>query len=93
MQPIFIAVSYTHLDVYKRQLLDSNFRFSKRIKAVEGTESEALNGVLISKERLSRQMPLELHDNVKIAVIDDVLEAEEIDSGALATDVYKRQVQ
>ena len=70
----------------QEKLLDSNFRFSKRIKAVEGAESEALNGVLISKERLSRQMPLELHDNVKIAVIDDVLEAEEIDSGALATE-------
>lgn len=70
----------------QEKLLDSNFKFSQRVQAVEGAESEVLNGVLISKERLSKQMPLELHGKVKIAVIDDVLEAEEIDSSALATE-------
>lgn len=68
------------------KLLEQNFRFSQRVKAVEGADSEVLNGILISKERLTRQMPLELQENIKILVIDDALEQEEIKSGALATE-------
>lgn len=68
------------------KLLEQNFRFSQRVKAVEGADSEVLNGILISKERFTRQMPLELEGTIRILVIDDALEQEEIKSGALSTE-------
>lgn len=70
----------------QEKLLDSGFRFSQRVKAVEGAESEVLNGVLISKERLTRQMPLELEGNIKVMVLDDALEQESLENGALSTE-------
>lgn len=56
------------------------------MKAVEGAESEVLNGVMISKERLTRQMPLELEGNIKVMVLDDALEQESLENGALSTE-------
>lgn len=70
----------------QEKLLEPNFRFSQRVRAVEGANSEVLNGILISKERLTRQMPLELQGNIRILVIDDALEQEEIKADALATE-------
>ena len=70
----------------EEKLLDTNFRFSQRVRAVEGAESEVLNGVLIGKERLSRQMPLELEGNISVMVLDDALEPEEVGNIALATE-------
>ena len=42
-------------------------------------------GVIINKERMNRQMPQEL-ERVKVLVIDDALEPEEIDDEALGTE-------
>ena len=70
----------------QEKLLDTGFRFSQRVRAVEGAESEVLNGVLVTKERLSRQMPLELEGDIKVMVLDDALEQEELGNGALATE-------
>ena len=42
-------------------------------------------GVIINKERMNRQMPKEL-EQVKVLVIDDALEPEEIDDEALGTE-------
>ena len=41
----------------EEKLLDTNFRFSQRVRAVEGAESEVLNGVLIGKEVLQVPAP------------------------------------
>ena len=70
----------------QEKLLEPGFRFSQRVRAVEGAESEVLNGVLVSKERLTRQMPLELQGEIKLLVLDDALEQEELEQGALATE-------
>ncbi len=68
------------------KLLEPGFRFSQRVRAIEGADSQVLNGVLVSKERFSIQMPLELHEQVKVLVIDDALEQEELNKNALATE-------
>ncbi len=70
----------------QEKLLDSGFRFSQQVHAVEGADSEVLNGVYITKERLTRQMPLELQGDLKVMVLDDALEQEELSSSALATE-------
>jgi len=74
----------------QEKLLESNFRFSQQVRAVEGAESQVLNGVLVSKERLTRQMPLEL-DYAKVLVVNDALEPEEIEAGALTTEAGFQQ--
>ena len=68
------------------KLLEPGSRFSQRVRAIEGADSQVLNGVLVSKERFSIQMPLELHEQVKVLVIDDALEQEELNKNALATE-------
>ena len=70
----------------QEKLLDSSFRFSQRVQAVEGAESEVLNGVFLSKERLTRQMPLELQGDIRVMVLDDALEQEELSKTALSTE-------
>lgn len=70
----------------QEKLLDASFRFSQRVRAVEGAGSEVLNGVLVTKERMTRQMPLELEGDIKVMVLDDALEQEELGNGALATE-------
>lgn len=73
------------------KLLDTQFSFAQRIKAVEGAESEVLAGVLISKDRLTKQMPLELHGKLSVLIVDDALAQEEISSEAMATESGFRQ--
>ena len=67
----------------QEKLLDSGFRFSQQVHAVEGADSEVLNGVYITKERLTRQMPLELQGDLKVMVLDDALEQEELNTDSL----------
>ena len=68
------------------QIAGAGFRFSQRCRAIEGADSQVLNGVLVSKERLSIQMPLQLHGQVTVLVIDDALEQEELNKYALTTE-------
>lgn len=70
----------------QEKLLDTGFRFSQRVQAVEGADSEVVNGVFVTKERLTRQMPLCLEGNLKIMVLDDALEPEELNHSAMATE-------
>lgn len=70
----------------QEKLLDAGFRFSQRVQAVEGADSEVVNGVFVTKERLTRQMPLSLEGNLKIMVLDDALEPEELNHSAMATE-------
>jgi chaperonin GroEL (HSP60 family) len=66
-------------------LLDSAFKLSEWVVAKEGAESEVVSGLVIAKERLNRQMPRE-RKGVKVLVVDDALEPEEIQDDALGTD-------
>jgi len=70
----------------QEKLADSNLKLSDIIKAIEGAENEVFLGVLINKERINKQMPREISGEVKILVIDDALEPEEMDDEALATE-------
>ncbi|KJS80394.1 MAG: chaperonin [Peptococcaceae bacterium BICA1-8] len=70
----------------QEKLADSNLKLSDIIKAIEGAENEVFLGVLINKERMNKQMPREISGDVKVLVIDDALEPEEIDDEALATE-------
>lgn len=70
----------------QEKLLDTSFRFSQRVQAVEGADSEVVNGVFVTKERLTRQMPLKLEGSLKVMVLDDALEPEELNHGAMATE-------
>lgn len=72
--------------VGKDKLLDKTFKFSDTILAEEGADNEVFKGVIIRKERMNRQMPIELND-VLVLIIDDALEPEEIgDEAALSTE-------
>ena len=71
--------------VGKEELLKPNFKLAEIIVAQEGAANEVFKGVIISKERMNRQMPERLTD-VKVLVIDDALEPEEIEDEALGTE-------
>lgn len=69
----------------KEKLQEVSFKFSDTVLAEENADNHVFMGVIINKERINRQMPGELKD-VKILVIDDALEPEEIEDEALATE-------
>jgi len=72
---------------------DPTFKFSDTIIAEEGAENQVFMGVIINKERMNRQMPKEL-ERVKVLVIDDALEPEEIEDEALGTEAgFSRYLQ
>lgn len=75
------AAAMTGMD----KLKDPSFKLSDTITSEEGADNQVFKGVIINKERLSRHMPKEV-TNAKILVIDDALEAEEIEDEALATE-------
>lgn len=75
------------------KLCEPNFKLSDIITAEEGAENEVFMGVIVDKERMSQEMPLELQD-VKIMIIDDALEPEEIEDEALGTESgFKRYIE
>ncbi len=67
------------------KLKDPAFKFADIVMAEEGTESAVFSGVIIRKERISRQMPASVADT-RVLVVDDALEPEEILDSALATE-------
>ncbi|MFZ5595940.1 MAG: TCP-1/cpn60 chaperonin family protein [Bacillota bacterium] len=71
--------------VGREKLLDRNFKLADTIVAEEGAENRVFKGVIISKERMNRQMPVEIK-NKPVLVIDDALEPEDIGDEALSTE-------
>ncbi|MFZ5649693.1 MAG: TCP-1/cpn60 chaperonin family protein [Bacillota bacterium] len=71
--------------VGREKLLDRNFKLADTVVSEEGAENQVFKGVIISKERMNRQMPAELTDAL-VLVIDDALEPEEMEDEALATE-------
>ncbi|HOV79694.1 MAG TPA: TCP-1/cpn60 chaperonin family protein [Bacillota bacterium] len=77
----------------EEKLKDRSFKFSDTIVAEEGADNQVFMGVIINKDRMNRQMPGEL-ENVKVLVVDDALEPEEIDDEALGTEAgFTRYMQ
>ncbi|HUW63347.1 MAG TPA: TCP-1/cpn60 chaperonin family protein [Spirochaetia bacterium] len=75
------AARLTGLD----KLRDPAFKFADIVLAEEGTESAVFSGVIIRKERITRQMP-EVVTNTRVLVVDDALEPEDIGEAALRTE-------
>lgn len=67
------------------KLKDPSFKLSDTIMAEEGAENEVFMGLILDKERMNQQMPRELM-GVKVLVIDDALEPEELEEEALGTE-------
>ncbi len=77
----------------REKLEDSSFRFADAVVAEEGAKNQVFMGVIINKEQMNRQMPKEL-EQVKVLVIDDALEPEEIEDDALSTEIgFTRYLQ
>jgi chaperonin GroEL (HSP60 family) len=76
------------------KLKEPDFKLADTVLAVEGAESEVFLGVIINKEPMNRQMPRERTGEVRVLVIDDALEPEEIEDEALATEAgFARYLQ
>ncbi len=69
----------------REKLLDANFKLSDTVVSEEGASNQVFMGVIINKETMNKQMPRVL-EQVKIMVIDDALEPEEIEDEALSTE-------
>jgi chaperonin GroEL (HSP60 family) len=69
----------------REKLLDQSFKLGKTISATVGAENRVFLGTIVSKERLSRQMPQKV-EGARILVIDDALEPEGIEDEALASE-------
>ncbi|MBP2645377.1 MAG: groL1 [Firmicutes bacterium] len=67
------------------KLNEANFKLSDIITAEEGAENEVFLGVIVDKERMTKDMPQEAKD-VKLLLVDDALEPEEVEDEALRTD-------
>lgn len=79
-----LAVKAAEL-IGSEKLADPAFKLAGTIVAEEGAENEVFSGLIIDKERMSRQMPRSV-DDVKILVVDDAIEPEQIEEDALATE-------
>ncbi len=76
-----------------QKLSEPNFKLSDIITAEEGADNEVFMGVIVDKERMSQEMPIELSD-VDILIIDDALEPEEMSDEALSTESgFKRYIE
>jgi chaperonin GroEL (HSP60 family) len=72
---------------------DEGFRLADMVLAKEGAESEVVPGLVIDKQRMNRQMPKRV-ENVRVLVVDDALEPEQIEDDALGTDAgFARYLQ
>lgn len=74
-------------------LRDPAFRLGRVISAIPGAENEVLQGLIIEKQRMSKQMPLEVMP-ARVLLLDDALEPEELEQEALATEAgFQRYLQ
>ncbi|MGE5397377.1 MAG: TCP-1/cpn60 chaperonin family protein [Chitinophagales bacterium] len=69
----------------EERLREPGFKLADTLIGLEGCPSQVLEGVIIKKEPLNRDMPRQV-SNACIAIIDDNLRPEEIGDGALGTE-------
>jgi len=69
----------------REKLLDSNFKLADCIFAQHGAENQLIKGCIITKERVSSDMPRELM-GCNILFIDDALEPEKLEEEALSNE-------
>lgn len=74
------------------KLNEHNFKLSDTITAEEGADNEVFLGVIVDKERMSKDMPQAV-EGAKLLLIDDALEPEEVEDEALSTETgFKRYI-
>jgi len=71
--------------VGEQKIKDENFKLMNTIVAQASANNEVFMGVLINRGRVNKEMPKELED-VKILIVDDALEPEELGEEALTTE-------
>ncbi len=71
--------------VGEEKLREPSFKLADCIVAQEGAENEVFMGLIIDREPLNDAMPRKLED-VRVLIIDDDLEPEEIEEEALSTE-------
>lgn len=69
----------------EKDLRDPGYRLAGAVLAKEGAASEVFAGIILDKQRASRQMPLEV-TNAAVLVVDDALEPPQVESEALGTE-------
>ena len=69
----------------EEKLRDRGWLLADTVLAKEGAENEVLSGVIIDKQRVSRQMPRSV-ENAKVLIVDDALEPPQIEDDALSTE-------
>ena len=74
----------------KDKLLEQNYKLSEIIIAEENAKNEVFLGVIIGRERMSREMPQEVVE-ARILLVDDALEPEEMSNEALGTEAGFRR--
>lgn len=76
--------------VGEAKLRDPDFKLADTVVAHERAENEVVAGVLIGKQRASRQMPQRVTD-ARVLIVDDALAPESLDEEALATEAGFRR--
>ncbi len=69
----------------QRALRDGGCRLGDSVVAKEGADSEVFGGIIIDKQRCSKQMPTAV-DNPLVLIVDDAVEAEQVEDEALGTE-------
>lgn len=69
----------------RERLQAADFRLAEWILAKEGAENEVVQGVILDKEPMNRQMPRDIPD-ARVLCLDDALEPEELEESALGTE-------
>lgn len=77
----------------REKLKERGFKLADTVMAKEGAENQVFQGVIITKEPMNTLMPTSLED-VKVLVVDDALEPEELEEEALGTEAgFKRYLE
>ncbi len=66
-------------------LVDPGFSLADAVVAKEGAGNEVFAGLILEKQRASRQMPRSV-ENAKVLIVDDALEPPQVEDRALATE-------
>jgi archaeal chaperonin len=72
------------------RLKEPGFKLADQVVALEGAESELIQGAIIDKEPLNREMPRQITSG-KIIILDDALEPHQINYEALGTEAGFQQ--
>jgi len=79
--------------VGEEKLKEPSFKLADTVTSEEGADNLVFSGVIVRRERLNAEQPLEVH-NARILVVDDALDAEQVGEEALSTELgFKRYME